>query len=599
MSRPLCCLLLLLLMASAIPAQDPKQLQSQAIAILNTKPAEALRLLQQAAVLEPDLPGLHNQLGLAYHAIGDEADAEPELRQAAQAQPGSPALHNNLGIVLFQLGDAKSALAEFRKAVELAPQDPNAHFNLAESLARTGETNAGVDELRLAASLAPADSGLARIVRNVEAALASKDTRFQVDVQQILVPVVVTDKQGHHITGLKQDDFKLFEDGVEQKITAFTIESSGAPEVGSAPPPAGAPQTQTRAAAGASHATVRRTYLIVIDTLHNSATTFENARQALLKLFQQENSEDSQYVVIALGATAEMVVNVTRDPNAVLAAFRNKKMQGIFLGGHVGGTSMEMERFRYDLNVTRGACDQAGNEPALMVQCQTGMERAISHAGQIAELDRTLTVSFLREFRAMVAQLARARDRRTIVLISDGFPIEPGREAEDLVAAYFPYSAHCLVPPGIACPFIGRQNPPRLQDEFLPILQMAAHANITIDTIDSRGLYGQKAFDASSTANSPVVDSAVSRVERNAASAEGNTLTEIAEATGGIAFHNNNDLLNALKRAFSDGRDYYTLAYTSTNDASDGKFRAIAVQVSRKDSVVNAKRGYWAATGAQ
>ncbi len=44
------------------------------------------------------------------------------------------------------------------------------------------------------------------------------------DVRQVLVPVVVTDKQGHHVTGLTQTDFKVFEDGVEQKITAFSSE---------------------------------------------------------------------------------------------------------------------------------------------------------------------------------------------------------------------------------------------------------------------------------------------------------------------------------------------------------------------------------------
>jgi VWFA-related protein len=578
-------------------AQTPAQLQSQGISLIQTKPAEAIRLLQQAAALAPDLPGIHGQLGLALHAIGDEADAEPELRQAADADPNSSTLHNNLGIVQFQLGDLKSAIEQFRKSVALAPKDPNAHFNLAECLARMGETDAGVDELRLAASLAPDDAGISRIVRNVETALAEKDSpAIKIDVRQVLVPVVVTDKQGHHIDGLKQDDFTVFENGVEQKITAFSVETSGAPETAAATPGAPPPATAKHPSpTPASRAPVRRTYLIVIDTLHNSFANFENARQSLVKLFQQENSEDSQYVVIALGATAEVVVNVTRDANAVLAAFRNKKMQSSFLAGHAGGVSAEMERFRRDLDATRGACDQSATEYPLKIQCQIGMERAISTAAQIGDLDRTLTVSFLRELKGMVTQLSRARDRRSIVLISDGFQLELGREAEDLESAYFPYDRHCLVPQDVVCPVNTQKNPVRLQSEIQPILQMAARNNITIHTIDSRGLYGQKGFSASSTGASPMVDSAVGHVERNASAAEGNTLIEIAEATGGTAFRNSNDLLIGLSRAFSDGRDYYTLAYTPTDSAADGKFRTIAVKVSKKDAVVNAKRGYWAA----
>jgi VWFA-related protein len=138
-----------------------------------------------------------------------------------------------------------------------------------------------------------------------------------------------------------------------------------------------------------------------------------------------------------------------------------------------------------------------------------------------------------------------------------------------------------------------------MQDEFEPILQLAARSNITIDTIDSRGLYGQSTFDASNPGNPPAVDGAVGRVERNAAAAAGNTLAEIAAATGGTAFHDNNNLLGGLQRAFADGRDFYTIAYVSNNVNYDGKFRAIAVRVRDRGAIVNAKRGYWAAPEAQ
>ena len=40
-------------------------------------------------------------------------------------------------------------------------------------------------------------------------------------VSPVLVPVVVTDRAGHHVTGLKPDDFRLFEDGIPQQIVAL------------------------------------------------------------------------------------------------------------------------------------------------------------------------------------------------------------------------------------------------------------------------------------------------------------------------------------------------------------------------------------------
>ena len=65
----------------------------------------------------------------------------------------------------------------------------------------------------------------------METALASGE-QIKVDVRQVLVPVVVTDREGHHVTGLTQADFKVFEDGVEQKITAFSVENRALPQAG-------------------------------------------------------------------------------------------------------------------------------------------------------------------------------------------------------------------------------------------------------------------------------------------------------------------------------------------------------------------------------
>ena len=70
-------------------------------------------------------------------------------------------------------------------------------------------------------------------------------------------------------------------------------------------------------------------------------------------------------MVVALGASAEMVVNVTSDPAAVLAVFQSKRFQKIFLDGQMGGLNAEMERFRRDLVETREACDLAAMDRVL------------------------------------------------------------------------------------------------------------------------------------------------------------------------------------------------------------------------------------------
>lgn len=584
--RPLCTLFVAVALSAQTP--DPRDLLARAVQLIPTKPAEAVKLLQQALRLDPEIPSLPYELGRALYAIGNAEEAEVELREAVRRAPSSAAAHNQLGIVLFQLGDAKAALEEFRAAARLAPKDPNAHFNLGEAMARSGDSRGAVEELRVASSLDPSDGSLARLLQGVE-------NTIKVDVRQVLVPVVVTDAQGHHVTGLTLADFRVFEDGVEQKITSFNVESSDAAQAGSTEKA----ERPVRPTPNQATAPARRTYMICIDTLHSAFKNFTAVREALVNLFAQERAGDSQYVVVALGVSAEMVVQVTRDPAAVLAIFQGKRLQKVFLDGQQGSVNADMDRLRRDLLTTRGACNLAISDLAMVPQCESGMARLNMLTQQIGEMDRTLTIDFLRQFRGLISQLARARDRRTVVLISDGFSVEPGREAAALMDAYFPFASHCLVPsqgPSAMRCVKSDVTPIRLTGEFEPILRLAARSNVVIDTIDARGLYGQAGFDASSAGNPVNVDGAVGRAERTEASAKGNTLAEVAAVTGGTNFHDNNNLLTGLQRAFADGRDYYTLAYVSSNETLDGKFRAIKVEPRDRRMNVSAKRGYWAAT---
>ncbi|HXW88935.1 MAG TPA: VWA domain-containing protein [Terriglobales bacterium] len=49
------------------------------------------------------------------------------------------------------------------------------------------------------------------------------DYSIQINVPLVDVPVMVTTKDGQFISNLKQENFKIFEDGVQQNITNFTI----------------------------------------------------------------------------------------------------------------------------------------------------------------------------------------------------------------------------------------------------------------------------------------------------------------------------------------------------------------------------------------
>ena len=48
--------------------------------------------------------------------------------------------------------------------------------------------------------------------------------QLRIDSDLVLVPVSVVDQRDHPVTGLERDNFRIFDDGVERKITSFAME---------------------------------------------------------------------------------------------------------------------------------------------------------------------------------------------------------------------------------------------------------------------------------------------------------------------------------------------------------------------------------------
>jgi len=539
--------------SAALPNDSFEVLLKGVVALEAEKPGDAIApLLDASARLAARIePGYY--LGLALYETHDLAGAETQFRDAVKRAPAFAAGHNELGAVLFERGDKPGAVAEFQEALRLEPGNPKMLANLDQ------------------ATKEPADSNLAFGVPPA----TESDVNIKVNVREVVVPVVVTDKDGHHMTGLAQSDFKVFEDGVEQKIIAFTSERADIPAP--AIPSAAPSQTPTPPTpASPKLLPTRRTYIICMEMIHASFSNFVRVRDALQKLFREEQPGDSQYLVVALGRTIQVVQNTTTEPAKILETLSGAEFKKIFQQSQQGSSESEIAVYEGKLQEIRSACD--AGDPVCGIQ-----KPMLPHEAQmLADHERFRTTQFAKQLGGVVEQVARGNGRRTLVLVSDGFPLAPGAVSFGLLQAYFPELRSTQA-----------VEADQMQDVMEPIFKLAAKANVPVYTIDSRGLYTQAAFDASRSANVSVATK-VTMALNNIAMDQGQTLSQIAAATGGKTFQNSNDLLAGLKKAFADGREYYMLAYVPTNEAQDGKYRRIEVTVRDNKAQANAKRGYWA-----
>ncbi|HEY3974640.1 MAG TPA: VWA domain-containing protein [Candidatus Sulfotelmatobacter sp.] len=118
-----------------------------------------------------------------------------------------------------------------------------------------------------------------------------------------------------------------------------------------------------------------------------------------------------------------------------------------------------------------------------------------------------------------------------------------------------------------------------ISDQIKETTDALARGQIAVYPIDVRGVAGTgaSASDVSSRSNASTSNSA-----DYALNARHMTEEEIADATGGRAFYNTNDLASALTEATETGAHYYTLTYSPSNQNYDGGMRHIHVALANR-----------------
>jgi VWFA-related protein len=423
-------------------------------------------------------------------------------------------------------------------------------------------------------------------------------TKFKLNVNQVIVPVAVSDAKGHRLSGLRVEDFELLEDGVEQKITSFTeggvagtAPSEAAGSAQPAPSP-GEPEHVTAAPAPVPITEqIGRTYAICIDTLHSHFPNFPPVRTALEKFFEKENRTDSQYWLISLGKKPEVLQYPTSNPRDVLGVLRDKKFLATIQNSEASALGVQIDAVRRQLDDYCGRCPCARDSRAAPMECVGPRQSIIGLVTTSANRTRIFTEFFLKELGAVVNDLSHMPGNRVLILVSDGFNLVPGRELYGVMRAYFPHDDRWQI------------NEQDTTSQLEPILREAAANNIVVYGISSNGLGSVGgvggAFEASTKGGSVRAggQAIVSDLNRQAAQAtfeSGTAMEMLARATGGAFIENKNDVLQGIQRAFGETRNYYVLGYVSSNPAADGKYRAIEVKVRDPKALVRARKGYWA-----
>ena len=145
-------------------------------------PVQAEQKFRRAIRLDPEFVPVYINLSDLSRAQGLNDEALKVLNEGIVVQPNAPALHHSLGLALIRQGNATSALAALKKAVTLDPEAARYAYVYGVALNSTGEAEAAVTALEEAHGRHPNDRdvlfALATINRDlgrIEAATAWAD----------------------------------------------------------------------------------------------------------------------------------------------------------------------------------------------------------------------------------------------------------------------------------------------------------------------------------------------------------------------------------------------------------------------------------------
>lgn len=127
-------------------------------------------------------------------------------------------------------------------------------------------------------------------------------------------------------------------------------------------------------------------------------------------------------------------------------------------------------------------------------------------------------------------------------------------------------------------------------------MDRAIRANVRINGLNARGLDASvPGGDASSWGGSGNLVRAQAQYQRESVLAGEAIMAELADATGGRYFQNNNDLKAGFAQVAESPEFVYLLGFSPQNLKMDGAYHALSVKLTNSRGLdVQARRGYYA-----
>jgi VWFA-related protein len=365
-------------------------------------------------------------------------------------------------------------------------------------------------------------------------------------VDRVLTNVVVRDKQGNLIKGLKQTDFQILEDNKPQRITTFDYQNvDQAVTLAENTTVSGATTTKKKTiadlvnnnfAANPGELKDRRLIVMFFDLSSMQPEDITRAVDAAKDYINNHMAPADMAASVSLVSGLSMDQDFTNDKAALLAAV--SKYDGTEGSGYANGS---------EGGGTDGTADDSS-----------------SFVADDSEFNALNTDRELYAIRTICKSIEKVEQKKSMLYFSGGL----SRQGIENQASIREATNECV------------------------------KADTAMYAVDSRGLQAINAVGNASTGSIRGTSaysgaSMVSQLQSNFNSQE--TLGTLAADTGGKLFVDSNDFGPAFQAVQHDTEAYYIIGYQATNPRRDGTFRHLTIKLlNHPEAKLEYRPGYYA-----
>lgn len=409
-----------------------------------------------------------------------------------------------------------------------------------------------------------------------ELATQEVPSTFKVQVQRnmVLVRTIVRDANGRPVSGLKKEDFRLFDNGKPQEIDQFAVESSASAAAVSARASEKEPEGEAGSERPATDSIPRKYQALYFDDVQMSFQDIAYARDAADRYLAASLTPAGRVGVFT--SSGQGVLDFTDDRSKLHEALFNLRPRPVYF--QESNACPDISEYQAYLIADQHDTDAIAIASDEYFQCNCAdlpaqaQQSCLSQASNIVEGDatrimetgETQNVQVLRGLEQVVRRTALLPGQRSVIFLSPGFLFY------------------------------------HLEAQISEISDRALRSNVIVNALDPRGLY-VIIPGGDATRQTPVIPSNAglsgrkSQLIQTSYSIAEEVLAGLASDTGGQFYHNSNDLDKGFRQVGTLAEVSYVLAFSPRNLKPDGRFHKLKVSlVAPKGFTLQARRGYFA-----